>query len=65
MEDLIRPMTPVAAPPEQQAQVAALSKALEGMTCDISTALTRRPREVRVDLTTNSIGLPCATRHYG
>ena len=30
-EDLIRRMTPVAAPPEQQAQVAALSKALEGM----------------------------------
>lgn len=31
MGDLIRRMTPVAAPPEQQAQVAALSKALEGM----------------------------------
>lgn len=31
MEDLIRRMTPVAAPPEQQAQVNALSKALEGM----------------------------------
>jgi excisionase family DNA binding protein len=31
MEDLIRRMTPVAAPPEQQAQVVALSKALEGM----------------------------------
>lgn len=31
MEDLIRRMTPVAAPPEQRAQVAALSKALEGM----------------------------------
>jgi excisionase family DNA binding protein len=31
MEDLIRQMTPVAAPPEQQAQVAALSKALEEM----------------------------------
>jgi excisionase family DNA binding protein len=31
MEDLIRRMTPVAAPREQQAQVAALSKALEGM----------------------------------
>jgi excisionase family DNA binding protein len=31
MEDLIRRMTPVAAPPEQQAQVAALSKALEDM----------------------------------
>jgi excisionase family DNA binding protein len=31
MEDLIRRMTPVAAPPEQQAQVAALSKALEEM----------------------------------
>lgn len=31
MEDLIRRMTPVAAPPEQQAQVAALFKALEGM----------------------------------
>lgn len=32
MEDLIRRMTPVAAPPEQQAQVAALAKALDGMT---------------------------------
>lgn len=31
MEDQIRRMTPVAAPPEQQAQVVALSKALEGM----------------------------------
>lgn len=31
MEDLIRRMTPVAAPPEQQAQVLALSRALEGM----------------------------------
>ena len=31
MEDLIRRMTPVAAPPEQKAQVEALSKALEGM----------------------------------
>lgn len=31
MEDLIRRMTPIAVPPEQQAQVAALSKALEGM----------------------------------
>ena len=31
MEDLIRRMTPVSAPPEQQAQVAALSRALEGM----------------------------------
>ena len=31
LEDLIRRMTPVAAPPEQQAQVAALSRAMEGM----------------------------------
>ncbi len=31
MEDLIRRMSPVAAPPEQQAQVAALFRALEGM----------------------------------
>lgn len=31
MEDQIRRMTPVAAPPEQQAQVVALSRALEGM----------------------------------
>jgi excisionase family DNA binding protein len=31
MEELLRRMTPVAAPPEQQAQVAAFSKALEGM----------------------------------
>lgn len=30
-EDLIRRMTPVAAPPEQQAQVAALSRALDGI----------------------------------
>ena len=31
IEDQIRRMAPVAAPPEQQAQVVALSKALEGM----------------------------------
>jgi excisionase family DNA binding protein len=31
LEDLIRRMTPVAAPPEQHAQVAALSRALEGI----------------------------------
>lgn len=31
MEDKLRRMTPVAAPPEQQNQVAALSRALEGM----------------------------------
>jgi excisionase family DNA binding protein len=31
MEDLIRRMTPVAAPPEERAQVEALSKALGGM----------------------------------
>lgn len=31
MEDLIRRMTPVAAPPEQRAQVAELSRAMEGM----------------------------------
>ena len=31
MEDLIRRMTPIAVPPEQQAQVAVLSKALEDM----------------------------------
>lgn len=31
LEDRIRRMTPVAAPPEQQAQVAALSRAIEGM----------------------------------
>lgn len=31
IEDRIRRMTPVAAPPEQQAQVVALSKVLEGM----------------------------------
>jgi len=31
LEELIRRMRPVAAPPEQQAQVAALSRALEGM----------------------------------
>jgi excisionase family DNA binding protein len=31
IEDMIRRMTPVAAPPDQQAQVVALSRALEGM----------------------------------
>ena len=31
LEDQIRRMTPIAAPPEQHAQVAALAKALEGM----------------------------------
>jgi excisionase family DNA binding protein len=31
LEDRIRRMTPVAAPPEQQAQIVALSRALEGM----------------------------------
>lgn len=31
LEDRIRRMTPVAAPPEQRAQVAALSRAMEGM----------------------------------
>jgi len=31
LEDLIRRMTPIAAPPEQRAQVAALSRAMEGM----------------------------------
>jgi len=31
LEDLIRRMTPVAAPPDQRAQVAELSRALEGM----------------------------------
>lgn len=31
MEDMIRRMRPVAAPPKQRAQVAALSRALEGM----------------------------------
>ena len=31
LEDRIRRMTPVAAPPEQQAQIAALSRAMEGM----------------------------------
>jgi excisionase family DNA binding protein len=31
LKDMIRRMTPVAAPPEQQAQVLALSRALEGM----------------------------------
>ena len=31
LEDQIRRMTPVAAPPDQRAQVAELSRALEGM----------------------------------
>jgi excisionase family DNA binding protein len=44
MEDLIRRMTPVAAPPEQHAQIAALSKALEGI------AQQRRKRAPRCQL---------------
>lgn len=41
LEDRIRRMTPVAAPPEQQAQVAALSRAMEGM---VQTPKRRAPK---------------------
>lgn len=54
MEDLIRRMTPVAAPPEQQAQVAALSKALEGM----AQPRKRAPRCQLVGPKGESIALP-------
>jgi excisionase family DNA binding protein len=55
MEDMIRRMTPVAAPPEQQAQVAALSKALEGM---VHTPKRRAPKCQLVGPKGESIALP-------
>ena len=55
MEDLIRRMTPVAAPPEQQAQVAALSKALEGM---VHTRKRRAPKCELVGPKGESIPVP-------
>ena len=55
MEDHIRRMTPVAAPPDQQAQVAALARALEGM---IHLPKQRAPRCRLVGPTGESIALP-------
>jgi len=54
-EDQIRRMTPVAAPPEQRAQVAALSKALEGM---LHTPKRRAPKCQLVGPKGESIPLP-------
>lgn len=55
MEDLIRRMTPIAAPPEQRGQVAALSRALEGM---LHTPKRRAPRCQLVGPKGESIPLP-------
>jgi len=55
LEDLIRRMTPVAAPPDQQAQVVALSRALEGMT---HPPKRRAPKCQLVGPTGESIPLP-------
>lgn len=55
MEDQIRRMTPVAAPPEQQAQVAALSKALESM---VHPPTRRAPKCQLVGPKGESIALP-------
>lgn len=55
MEDLLRRMTPVAAPIEQQAQVAALSKALEEMA---HRTRTRAPKCQLVGPKGESIALP-------
>jgi len=55
MEDLIRRMTPVAAPPEQRAQVVALSKALEGM---VHSPKRRAPKCKLVGPNGESIPLP-------
>ena len=57
MEDRIRRMTPVAAPPEQQAQVAALSKALEGM---VHPPKRRAPKCQLVGPKGESIALPAS-----
>lgn len=55
LEDMIRRMTPVAAPPEQQAQVVALSRALEGMA---HPPKRRGPKCQLVGPTGESIALP-------
>ncbi len=55
MEEKIRRMTPVAAPPEQQAQVAALSRALEGM---VKQPKRRAPRCKLVGPNGETIALP-------
>ena len=55
MEDLIRRMTPVAAPPEQQPQIAALSRALEDM---LHTLKRRAPQCRLVGPKGESIPLP-------
>lgn len=55
LEDMIRRMTPVSAPPEQQAQVVALSRALEGMA---QPTKRRAPRCQLVGPTGESIALP-------
>lgn len=55
MEDQIRRMTPVAAPPEQQPQIAALSRVLEGM---LHTMKQRAPQCRLVGPQGESIPLP-------
>jgi excisionase family DNA binding protein len=55
MEDLIRRMTPVAVPPEQQAQVTALARVLEGM---LHTPKRRPPKCQLVGPKGESIPLP-------
>lgn len=57
MEDLIRRMTPVAAPPEQQAQIVALSRALEGM---VHPPKRRAPKCQLVGPSGESIALPAS-----
>ena len=55
MEDKIRRMTPVAAPPEQQAQAAALSRAMESM---VHAPKRRAPKCQLVGPKGESIALP-------
>ena len=55
MEDQLRRMTPVAAPPEQHAQIAALSRALAGM---LHAPKRRAPKCQLVGPKGNSITLP-------
>lgn len=55
IEDLIRRMTPVCAPPEQQAQVLALSRALDDM---LHTRKRRPPKCLLVGPKGESIALP-------
>jgi excisionase family DNA binding protein len=55
MEDLIRRMTPIAAPPEQQTQVAALSRAMESM---VHLPKRRAPKCQLVGPTGEAIALP-------